>query len=625
MGPYAYGGKGGKEHRSGTTKCPRSFSGKGAKEGNSWTRSAAKRVLGHGEFDWASVEALEVEPEIRSVATYSYAHKSASVCDVLCPAWSVRRLRKQPGKQDIDLSLERGLKNLQLDDGGFQLTSSLVAVLGLQEPGGALALAEDPEAEVFGAVLALKAVRWYKRGVPSPVLDSVCADAEHLVCSSLGITPASLRTALDAVGSSLEPPNVIPFAIAEVLRENFAAPGRWSFFALWARLLPTDTMDAVRNEGGILCPRFFLVDMASAPLSPYDADKIYPLMRRGSCIFVGQPPDDGEGNFDAMRQGRQLEATLCSFAWVEEDHVLTEVVLQGVRAIFSAAPDAVAGGDLEGDGVVVEPLLAGDDSSYEAAGYHLDEVFPVASSSFENCRIWRGEWAPTTPESYVEVKKTTHLKGPPGQFKILKFWLQAALMRCGAVMVATTEGSDGDMACNVQKFTLDQLTSMVEASRVWGLMARMLQHVVAETAASDGPWTLRMQKARGPGAPVSLMLAQGWDERCCRDEPSNVWERLADFFNGSSSGEEEVKQRAEPLLVEDIVHFSVGDEVEGYWTDSEMWLPARVTDVLAGGSLTLSWREDGSLSDVPADYARRPCAELQRSNARGHSGTGRHW
>lgn len=531
-------GKGGKDGKGGGKAQQHSWYSNGGKGGNAskgWAKGGRGRKLQRGEFDWDSAVPLDEAPQILPTVTYSYS-KSSSSCDVLCPAWSVRRLQPFPAEGGIDLSLARGLAALQLADGGFELTTELTAVLGLQEPGGALDLAEDPDAHVFGALLALKAMRAYQGERPSSALGAVYAQAEHLACQHLDVAPEALGQALDAVGAAAEPPPGLPACVAEVLAANYAAPGRWSFFELWTWLLPESSLEALRAEGGVLCPRFFLVDLASAPLSPYDVDKAYPLLRQGACTFVGQPPDHA-GSYDAMRQGRQLEAALCSFAWLEEDHVLTEVLLPGARAVFSAAPDAVMEDVVEGEGVAAEPLVAGDDMGYEEAGYYLEQEFPFPSDKYERCRVWRGSHAPVPPESYVEVKKTTHLNGRPGQFKLLKFWLQAALMRCGAVVVATTEGSaDGDTACNVQKFSLDDLTGYVEAGRVWGVLSRMLQHVLAETSACDGAWTLRVQKAHGPYTPVRFSFSQGWEGGVCSDEPVSMMERFAALALGSLEG-----------------------------------------------------------------------------------------
>lgn len=52
--------------------------------------------------------------------------------------------------------------------------------------------------------------------------------------------------------------------------------------------------------------------------------------------------------------------------------------------------------------------------------------------------------------------------------------------------------------------------------------------------------------------------------------------------------------------------FSVGDLAECYWPEDDAWLPATVERVLATGDFIVSWSEDGSESEVPADYLRRP-------------------
>mmetsp|Transcript_40199 Transcript_40199/g.116096 ORF Transcript_40199/g.116096 Transcript_40199/m.116096 type:complete len:614 (-) Transcript_40199:27-1868(-) len=602
-GPYApagkwgKGGKGGKTHHSGKDRKGTNGSHWGAvrSSGVGWQDRA--RPSGPGVFDWASATAVAAEPEVLPRASYTYAHKSPSFCDVLCPAWSVRELQMPADGESIDLSLERGLAGLQLEDGGFELTTELAAVLGMQEAGGALALADDPFASAYGAVLALKTVRTYRGGQLPPSLGAICLRAEKLACSSFCLEPCDLQQGLDAIGTAAEPPAELPPAVLEVLRANFAPPGRWSFFELWAKLLPADTMRSLQKEGGVLCPRFFLVDLAAAPLSPYDIDKAYPLVRQGACLFVGQPPDD-LGHFDAMRQGRQLEAALCSYAWLEEDHVLTEVLFPGARALFSAAPDAVLGADAAD--VAADPLPAGDGASYEAAGYALGEDFEAATGSFERCRLWHGAHAPVPPESYVEVKKTTHLKGQAGQFKLLKFWLQAALMGCGTVAVATTDGSaDGDVVQRVERHSLRDLGRVVEASRVWGSLNRMLQYVLSETAKAQGQWTLRVQKARGPHAPVQLSLCRGWQGSISSDGPSAILDRLARFFDAVP-----LEQAGEGAAAGEAP--AEGEEVEGYWPEDGAWLPARVAERAAEGLVTLEWLEDGTLSDVPADYVRRP-------------------
>jgi len=49
-----------------------------------------------------------------------------------------------------------------------------------------------------------------------------------------------------------------------------------------------------------------------------------------------------------------------------------------------------------------------------------------------------------------------------------------------------------------------------------------------------------------------------------------------------------------------------GDEVEGYWPDDDTWIGASISEVYEDGSYKIVWAEDGSESDVPADYVRWP-------------------
>eukprot|EP00927_Polykrikos_kofoidii_P071857 TRINITY_DN68055_c0_g1_i1.p1 TRINITY_DN68055_c0_g1~~TRINITY_DN68055_c0_g1_i1.p1 ORF type:complete len:455 (+),score=115.58 TRINITY_DN68055_c0_g1_i1:80-1444(+) len=48
-----------------------------------------------------------------------------------------------------------------------------------------------------------------------------------------------------------------------------------------------------------------------------------------------------------------------------------------------------------------------------------------------------------------------------------------------------------------------------------------------------------------------------------------------------------------------------GEHVEAYWPEDGTWLSAKVRAVRADGSATVLW-DDGSQSEVPADYVRRP-------------------
>lgn len=371
-------------------------------------------------------------------------------------------------------------------------------------------MAEEEDATTYGAMLALKTVTVYKEKGCSPALLRICERAENFVFQTFGMEPSSLYQAFTTMD---DPAWEFSEKVVEAFRSNFAAPGRWSFFELWTKLLPVASLDELRDRGGVLCPRFFLVDLATAPLSPYDSDKRYPLIRHGGCVFVGQPPGDDAGNRDVMRQGRQLEAAIVTFGWLEEDHLLTELRLPDALAIYSAAPDALEVSD-EKSFAQEAPVVAGDEASYEEVGYTRAAVFPAPKH--ESCRLYRSDVYPEPQaDMFVEVKKTTHLTGLPGRFKMLKFWLQAVLAGCGAVVVATTAGSrDGDTVAEVQRYSIAELEESVgdNVGRVWGILNGMLKHVFAETAASDGRWTLRLQKPRGPAAMVSMSISRGWEE-----------------------------------------------------------------------------------------------------------------
>ncbi|CAK9025033.1 unnamed protein product [Durusdinium trenchii] len=54
----------------------------------------------------------------------------------------------------------------------------------------------------------------------------------------------------------------------------------------------------------------------------------------------------------------------------------------------------------------------------------------------------------------------------------------------------------------------------------------------------------------------------------------------------------------------EAVEVTVGEAVEAYWPDDDQWLPAEISAILEDGNISITW-EDGSLSDVPADYVRK--------------------
>lgn len=530
--PYRNGGKGRKDTSKGR--------GKGA------------RPLQPGEFDLTSGAAIQLDAEIVASVSYSYVSKSGSL-DVASPAWSVRSLLPLPsdGTCSVDLSLERCLASLQAEDGGFDLTAELVTALGLENAGRALKHAEDSDERVVATLLALKTVDVFKGTAATPILKNICARAEVFACEALGLDTDAFRSALDSIGEDQSIGSAIPLPdVAEsLLSEAFHPHGRWSFFELWERLLPEETLCALRDAGGLLCPRFFLVDLGSATSCPFDINRSFPLIRSGARLYVGQPPGNA-GGVDSMRQGRQLEAALVTFAEVEEDHILSELILPGVRAVYSAAPDAVEDG---GKYCAEEPLPPGDDAAYADVGYKLTDSFPHLTGRCNSCRIWRAPDRKAAPaEAFVEVKKTTHLKGAGGRFKLLKFWLQAALMRCGAVVVATTDGSsDGDRVCRVHRYPLAELEAQLDVRKVWGTLARMLHHILRETDA-DGKWTLHIEKGSGMNTPVRLSVRQGWDEEW-DGGGENILDRVSMLFSENGRDQD-----------------AGGEDVEG--DDFESWM-----------------------------------------------------
>ena len=83
-------------------------------------------------------------------------------------------------------------------------------------------------------------------------------------------------------------------------------------------------------------------------------------------------------------------------------------------------------------------------------------AFPYPTEP-KTCRIWRKSSGLDAPLSaYIEIKKTTHLNGLNGAYKLLNYWLQAALMKAGAVCVAFADDATG-VVSHGQKFSLRQL------------------------------------------------------------------------------------------------------------------------------------------------------------------------
>jgi len=62
-----------------------------------------------------------------------------------------------------------------------------------------------------------------------------------------------------------------------------------------------------------------------------------------------------------------------------------------------------------------------------------------------------------------------------------------------------------------------------------------------------------------------------------------------------------------PLLAamaDTAAQYVVGGEVEAYWPDDDTWLAASLLAKRGDGTLSIAWEEDGSVSEVPADYVR---------------------
>jgi len=254
----------------------------------------------------------------------------------------------------------------------------------------------------------------------------------------------------------------------------------------------------------VLCPRNFLVELATAQRSTCDRCATYLLYRQNGNLFVGTVAED---NFcvDAMRQGRHLEAALVSFGWLEEDRLLMEMILpNGLLVCYAGAPDALDG---ETDSLRA-PLPAGDEACYAAAGYELSEVHD--GSAHGQLRIWRAKHASAASSDFVEVKKTNHLRGACAGSKLAKYWMQAALGTCGGVLVATTRDShDGETASSFTRYTLDELAASIPSPcDMWLDLAHHLDDIMTTTAKRDGAWTLELRRHRN--GPLALDMKPGW-------------------------------------------------------------------------------------------------------------------
>lgn len=465
-------------------------------------RNGGRLVPAHHQ----TVEATAKWPAIRTIASCTCL-RSPDTIDVLTPSWSVRQLRN-PSPHQVDLSLPRSLASLQADDGGFDLCPELCAALGLRDSNTVLeSAAHDPViGRLAGALLVLKTAATYRGESWEPPLERICCRAAAHCCQLLNISEIQLWALLEHVEDHTANLQPFPTNAIEALRANFGTQVLWSQSDLWVRLLSQKTQKLLHHKGGVICPRNFLVDLATVTLCPHECSSSYLLYKHEGKLFVGTLAED-HCHHDPLRQGRQLEAAVVSFGWLDEDRVLMELTLpNGMMACYAGAPDALA----EDQKVALAPLSPGDETAYAAAGYELGETIESVHGE-PRLRIWRAPGRASVASSgYVEVKKTTHLQGRTGEYKRAKYWVQAALAGCGGVFVATTDKSrDGDIATTFQRFGLQELmTTVMNPSAIWLDLTRHLEHVMTLIGDRDGAWTLCLSNHKN--APVTLEVYPGW-------------------------------------------------------------------------------------------------------------------
>mmetsp|Transcript_124758 Transcript_124758/g.216319 ORF Transcript_124758/g.216319 Transcript_124758/m.216319 type:complete len:622 (-) Transcript_124758:190-2055(-) len=444
------------------------------------------------------------EPVIRRTATLTCL-RGADGVDVLTPACSVRQIRC-PLPDAVDLSLPRSLARLQAEDGGFDLSPDFVAVLGLRDPVAVTEAKASADSRLIGALLMLKTALIYGGESWELSLERICKRAVAYSCRCLSVSKRQLWALLEQVEDCAVDVSALPCRAVALLRGNFGARVLWSQCDLWVPLLMPATKCRLHHAGGVLCPRNFLVDLATASRCPHALHSQYLLYRRSGRLYVGTLAVD-HITHDAMRQGRQLEAGVVSFGWLEEDRLLMEMTLpNGLFACYAGAPDALA----EYSEVAATPLVAGDESAYRAAGYKLKEDTQGASKGTPRVQFWHasGGSAGASSGAYVEVKKTTKLKGSNGEYKRSKYWMQAALAGCAGVLIATTEHSEDHTTASVfERLSLDDLAStVIDPTAMWLDLAMRLEHIMAATSGQEGAWTLTLRKAPA----VDMEVHRGW-------------------------------------------------------------------------------------------------------------------
>ena len=297
------------------------------------------------------------EPEILRAASYSYAQFNSKFDqEVLTPSWPCRGLGPPPL---VDLTFE-AVARWKLP-GGFQLCPELLGHLGCKSFQALQADLSQAEQELLATYLVLKAQQVYN--VP---------------------------------GAPLRSCEVLLRDISEELRQSFEQLGReafdeersyWSFFELWEYLLPKP-MRLLCQKASVLCPRYFLVDLACAAFSPHEVDQAFALWRHQGQVYVGQAKLL-KSLFDGMRQGLCLEN-----AWVRNSHVEEEKLLfalqlpSGRQVLYAAAPDAVQGArepleteeEIVKAGYVEEKLLASGEKLLGASSWASHRAFATSFS-----------------------------------------------------------------------------------------------------------------------------------------------------------------------------------------------------------------------------------------------------
>lgn len=141
------------------------------------------------------------------------------------------------------------------------------------------------------------------------------------------------------------------------------------------------------------------------------------------------------------------------------------------------------------------------------------------------------------------------------------------------------------------------------------------QDVTFVREARSKPFTLAAPAmGMGPARCSGLRRASGeWPMRV-DDSGGHNDEEEADEAGGGNSvqgwenEEEEEVEDVEELEEEEVEEggcsLSIGDEVEAYWPDDDTWILATIVGMREDGSWLITWMEDGSQSEVPADYVR---------------------